>query len=208
MRIPKTNFQAFLYGHFALLPNLPRPSRGRPRESLIARVIPSQLPGLGAEIRSSHSVERTFRHIFLKGTEEVLNNNERLFTAMLSLRVDDVCFLILEKLLQLQQYGQLQRRAFGELVREIVPDVVPVQASDLRSYEPELFLYRLYMLPIQVHRPERKRGHTDFGSLESSPSWKDQILWEENEKDQENLKNLKKVFKRFSRKLPPYPSSP
>jgi hypothetical protein len=142
----------------------------------------------------------------LKGTEEVLNKNERLFSSILALRLDDVRYLILEKLLQLQEVQQRTRKAYGQLVREIAPEIVRDQTSNLRTYEPELFCYRMYIQPIKVHWPERKRGHTDKGHLESSPSWKDQILWQENEKDQEILKNLKKVLRKFSRNLPPSPS--
>lgn len=207
MRIPRKDFESFLNGSFALLPNLPRPSRGRPK-ILIARVIPRKLPGLGAEIRSTHSKERLLRHLFLKGTLERLNQSEKQILSILALSASEPQFLVIDKLLQLNDHKEQQVRSrFGEKVRELFPTLFPAYPQSLKTFVPELSLFRIYVQPIRVQWPQRKRGHTDKGTLATTPSWKEQVLWEENEKIV-SWKRLKNFLRKFSTRTNSVSASP
>jgi hypothetical protein len=196
VRIPREQFQHFLNGSFSFLPHRPRPSRGRPR-ILLARVLPRVLPGLGAELRATHSVERCLRHLFLKGTLERLNENERTILTIISLKIDEPQFLVIEKLLQLQDYKEQQvLRSFGETILGEFPELFPVRPDNLKAFVPEASVYRIWIDTVQVRIPQRKRGHTDQGTLASTPSWKEQMLTQEEEKIV-SWKKLRLLLRRF-----------
>lgn len=207
MKIPRKDFESFLNGQFDLLPPRPRPSRGRP-STILARVLPPRLPGLGAEIRCTHSVEKLYRHIFLKGTNQTLNKNERSLTGTLSLLLPEQKYLVIMKLLELQDHKVELRRKLRDRLREIFPELVPGDDSALESYEPEIALFRLYVQPVKVIRPQRKRGHTDHGSLASGPSWRDQMVEQEVLSDQSLVKRLKIFLRKFTSRRTPSLTSP
>lgn len=174
MIIPKRKTLAAINGDTKSLAVVEHPS-GWTTERILWIVTPLRLPGWSILFQSTHTRERTLRHLLLKLILQRINKNEAQVLTMLVVALPEEQYEILELILSNQSKIQnVQLRLLQLLVEnEFLGIKDPVR--EFHSYVPELYVFKMWTLETRVP-PKRYIGvgYNDHGTLSTAPSWKDQ----------------------------------
>jgi len=173
MKIPRKDFFSSINGEIKSL-RIAEPTRGN-GEKLLLRIIPPRIPGWIVEVRSSHTREKTFEHLFLKWVLEEINLNEKIVLQIISSSEEEY-FLISKEIFRSPE--KIIRLLLLRMLEEA--DFLPKWKDPKRAYKgcrPSLDLIR-YWKNKPNFPPKRfiGVGYKDQGRISSVPSWKEQQI--------------------------------
>lgn len=153
------------------------PGRGG-RKVLLRWTVPLD-PHWEVTIVSSHNSVQTFLWLVARRTLERLSREESLLLALLGAEYDEMHQSL--SLLEKTKNTFLSSPATRGAKKEIFHSTRQLLQRILCGYEPEWYVRKKW---VEKRFPPKRTvgvGYNDKGSLSSRPSWKDQIIWTEEE---------------------------
>lgn len=130
-------------------------------------------------LRSTHPAEEYLQWLIAKYCIGRLNNSERTLMIWIASAKADWSRLLFLLERERNENDPKRFRSTHALLRTL--DMLPLALRILHGYQPEVFAYRSWS-PQRL--PEIRRigvGYKDKGHLSSAPSWKDQIVFIEDD---------------------------
>ena len=157
------------------------PLNGGERLKVLLVFTPIQVPGWSTILYGSSSKSNTLSWLLAKGVYRRLSKEEKILLGYLSLDRTDTHFLV-DLILSEKSAQKRSFRQFGEKLRQNIPTFEKLSERFLSSFEPRALVYKIWTEPVKI-APARYIGvgYKDHGSLGSAPSWKDQILRDEED---------------------------
>lgn len=166
-------------------------------ERILWTQTPVRLPGWSIIFQSTHTREKTLRHLLLKLILERINKHEAIVLTNLVVAESEERYEILELILSNQNKIQNVRQKLLHQLSEHNFLGVSDPIRDYKSYRPEMFIFKMWTAETRIP-PKRYVGvgYNDHGTLSTAPSWKDQLTDDGEEFPRLNVLHfsLKNIF--------------
>lgn len=200
MKVNKRELKLLIGGKLDSL-SRPDPSFRVRRERILYIIVPTQLPGVGAILYSSHTSQQTFVNLILRWfLGGLLGKHERFVLSLITSVAPEPLYSIGEFILKENESSIKLRERLGSYnrIREVLPLILPADPSRYyHSFRPTLFCRKMWW--------DRKRlqpkafigkGYNDQGTLSTIPAWQEQVLLgEEAHPPHMSVKSLLKLLK-------------
>jgi hypothetical protein len=159
------------------------PLNGGERLRVLAILTPLQVPGWSTILYGSSTKKRTLDWLLAKGVFQRLSKEEKELLGYISLDRTNVHSLV-DIILSDKSARKRSIRQFGEILQRSLPTFEKLTERYLLNFKPQAQCFKIWTEPIRV-APTRYIGvgYKDHGSLGSAPSWKDQILRDDENSD-------------------------
>lgn len=153
------------------------------KEKILIVVFPRKLPGWSLTFHLSHPKRTVLWWLVAKAIFRQLKKSERDILRLIGVQSPDQVFLLVKFILS-DEFTENERPRREQVLRRIqrvFSSFPQLSENSLRSFHPSIDVHKVWTNRKRL-KPVRfvGVGYNDHGHLSSLPSWKDQILYEED----------------------------